>query len=108
MEKISKNRNSELINLQIIFFFFVNGTSLFSCADVCMGDRGSAPADEAGRGILLLRSPNNEGEDPDVVLRASPRDPHLTERFTPVSHPEPQRTVSYHRDTGNIPSAAGN
>lgn len=70
-----------------------------------MGDLGSAPAAEAGRGIVLLRSPNNEGEDPDVVLRASSRDPHLTERFTPVSHPEPQRPVSHHRHTGNIPSA---
>lgn len=80
---------------------------MLNLADVRVGDLGSAPAAEAGRGIVLLCSPDDEDEDPDIILRASPRDPHRTERFAPVSHPEPQRSVSHHRHTGNIPSSVG-
>lgn len=80
---------------------------MLNLSDVRVGDLGSASAAEAGRGIVLLRSPDDEDEDPDGVLRASPRDPHRTERFTPVSHPEPQRPVSHHRHTGNVPASVG-
>lgn len=68
--------------------------------DVRMGSVWSAAAVEAGRGVLLLRSPDYEDEDPDFILRASSRDPSSPTWLPSLSHPEPQRSLSYYNNSG--------
>lgn len=81
----------------------LNNSHSFACSptDVCLGDLGPAPTDEAGRRVVLLRCTDHENENPDVVLRASPGNPPGSAGLSSLPHPEPQRPLAHHHHTGN-------
>lgn len=66
-----------------------------------MGDSRPAPSAETGRGVLLLRRPDDEDEDPDIVLRTPTRDPQRPAWLAALPYTEPQRPLAHHRHPGN-------
>lgn len=65
-----------------------------------MGDLRPAAAAQTGRGVVLLCRSDDEDENPNIVLRASSRDPQCTARLTADPHSEPQRPVANHCHAG--------